>query len=72
MALPKNLGLPLRGGALSHPVTGRGEGMPCWLPNLSFIDRKNMFINGYQRRFPRHGIFKAARAGGVNVRGYNR
>jgi hypothetical protein len=31
-----------------------------------------MFINGHQRRFPRHGIFKAARAGGVNVRGYNR
>jgi hypothetical protein len=31
-----------------------------------------MFINGYQRRFPRHGMFKAARAGLVNVPGFNR
>jgi hypothetical protein len=31
-----------------------------------------MFINGYQRRYPRHGCFNAARAGLVNVRGFNR
>ena len=31
-----------------------------------------MFINGYQRQYPRTGPFKQPRAGGVNVRGYNR
>lgn len=31
-----------------------------------------MYMNGYQRRFPRYGMFKAARAGLVDVRGFNR
>ena len=33
---------------------------------------KKTFTNGYQRSFPRPGTFKPARAGAVNVRGYNR
>jgi hypothetical protein len=36
------------------------------------IPMKKTFTNGYQRSFPRPGPFKQPRAGGVNVRGYNR
>jgi hypothetical protein len=38
----------------------------------NFEKEKPMFINGYQRSFPRPGTFKPARAGAVNVRGHNR